>query len=75
MTLGVQETVGGTTCTGDYVECIEELVKDVDQNILSHITNTITDRCVTNCAVDKELEKKTSQTIDSFQCAVGHYSY
>ncbi len=67
-TLNVQETCGGTA--SDYSECIKDLVYDVDSNIMKNISNTMTDRCVTNNAIDKEIETLTGNKVNSFRCAM-----
>ena len=66
--LGVQETAGGRA--DDYVECTKEMTSKIQGDILNNISNTMTDRCKTNAAIDRKLEEITGNTIHSFHCAV-----
>ena len=38
--------------------------------VLSKVTNTMTDRCVTNDCVDRKLEEVLSQKLNSFRCSM-----
>ena len=64
---GIKETVGGTA--KDYSECIQETIGEVDSNIMQNITNTMTDQCSTNAAVDMELEILVKKPLNRFRCA------
>ena len=66
-TLGVSETNGGAA--DDYVECVQEMMNDWT-NLLGSITNTMTDRCATNNAIDRKLENLTGNKINLFRCAM-----
>ena len=61
--MGITQQVGGTA--SEYVRSITKTISRVEQtsvgsaeqlSILNKVSNTMTDRCVTNTAVDDQLE-------------------
>ena len=66
--IGGRETVGGTA--KDYVDCITSVLNEVNPNMLQTVSNTMTDRVITNAAIDRGLEKVKGGPINSFRCAM-----
>lgn len=64
---GGREVPGGKA--KDYVECLVDVACDVDSNMLEKVSNTMTDRCVTNNAVDRGLGEVKGGKVNSFRCA------
>ena len=82
MLLGVRRQSGSKAT--DYVTTIRSAMEDVENIIdpisvsssaaahtplLDNITNTMTDRCVTNMAVDRHLSELKGCELNSFKCA------
>ena len=76
--LGITQQVGGTA--SEYVRSITKTISRVEQtsvgsaeqlSIVNRVSNTMTDRsCVTNTAVDDQLEALKGSTLNRFRCAM-----
>ena len=75
--MGKTQQVGGTA--SEYVRSITKNISRVEQtsvgsaeqlSILNKVSNTMTDRCVTNTAVDDQLEALKGSTLNRFRCAM-----
>ena len=76
--MGITQQVGGTA--SEYVRSITKTISRVEQtsvgsagqlSILNKVSNTMTDRCVTNTAVDDQLKALRGSTLNRFRC--GHH--
>ena len=65
--LGMQQQPGGTA--QQYVDSITSTCDSVGLN-LQQISNTMSDRCVTNSAIHRKLEAIKDGTINDFKCAM-----
>ena len=75
--MGITQQVGGTA--SEYVRSITKTISRVEQtsvgsaeqlSILNKVSNTMTDRCVTNTAVDDQLEALKGSKLNRFRCAM-----
>ena len=66
--IGAKETVGGTAV--DYIECISSVVNEVHPDMLTKVSNTMTDRVIVNKAIDRGLEEIKGGKLNSFRCSV-----
>ena len=76
--LGIRQQVGSKA--NDYVDTIMDVVNDIcdastlsteqgNINILHNISNTMSDRCVTNDSIEKKLSE-TIKPLNTFKCAM-----
>lgn len=75
--LGMTQQVGGSAV--EYANTIVEAIKQVestesprvqDSNILASTSNTMTDRCIVNAAVDRKLEEIKGNRLNQFKCGM-----
>ena len=78
--IGLKDQVSGKA--DNYVETIKNSFKHIEQtpipnaeldkdlNILNSITNTMTDRSITNSSIDRKLEELKGSDINKFRCAM-----
>ena len=75
--MSITQQVGGTA--SEYVHSVTKTISRVEQtsvgsaeqlSILNKVSNTMTDRCVTNTAVDDQLEALKGSTLNRFRCAM-----
>ena len=75
--VGLTRQVGGTA--NEYVQSIQKSLHRIEQtskqhaeplDILKKVTNTMTDRCVTNTAVDDQLQNLKGTKTNRFRCAM-----
>ena len=53
----------------DYVKSITSSVSKIQESVLQDCANTMTDRCVTNSAIDSQLEGITDKKLNSYRWA------
>ena len=75
--MGKTHQVGGTA--SEYVRSITKTISRIEQtyvgsaeqlSILNKVSNTMTDRCVTNTAVDDQLDELKGSRLNRFRCAM-----
>lgn len=66
--IGFAQQVGGTAA--EYVESIKGVCDAVSPHVLNEVTNTMTDRCSTNDAVDRQLEEQRNIKVNKFRCSM-----